>query len=88
MGVRRGRKDEGWGARKREEEVVNKSFCFHGDQQLQVRRKKALEDSVDWLFNRMLWHTSRHHPSSGGTPSPALEAGSCPQPMQYIIPRP
>lgn len=68
----------GGGARKRGEEVVNKSFCFHGDQQLQVHGNKALEDAKDGLLIQCCGHPSRHGSNSGGTSPHALETASSP----------
>lgn len=50
MGDRKEREGEEEEREKGGEEVVNKSFCFHGDQLLQVHGDKALEDAEDRLL--------------------------------------
>lgn len=77
MGVRTGKKEKmgGGGVRKRGEEVVNKSFCFHGNHQLQVQGDKALEDvEKDGLSNQMLWVSFQELVQLNSHLSCALEA--------------
>lgn len=86
VGGRQERKDGGGGggARKRGEEVVNKSFCCHGDQPLQVHGDKALKDAEDRLLTQCCGRPSRHGSSSGDTLAPALESASSPDTRQLL----
>lgn len=85
VGGRQERKDGGGGgARKRGEEVVNKSFCCHGDQPLQVHGDKALKDAEDGLLTQCCGRPSRHGSSSGDTLAHALESASSPDTRQLL----
>lgn len=82
MGDRKERGRRWSGARKRGKEVVNKSFCFHGDQQHWVRGDKALEDAEDGLLTQRCGRPSRHGSSSEGTPPHVPETASSPDTTQ------
>lgn len=86
VGGRQERKDGGGGggARKRGEEVVNKSFCCHGDQLLQVHGDKALKDAEDELLTQCCGRPSRHASSSGDTLAHALESASSSNTRQHL----
>ena len=79
---RKERKMGGGGGAKEKRKWGTKSFCFHGDHQLQVHRDKAPGDGMDCLTG-CSGHPSKCQSSPGGSILLALEAGSCPQPVHY-----